>query len=214
MPYTVNVVALGDSLTQGVGSTDNLGWREKLRLLSVAQGNPMFICGTTSTGTSPDPFHDGNAGSPISNNQTICVNRVQTYNPDAVFIECGTIDLTIPRTPAQISADIGTLIDTIANTAMKPWMQIVVFTILRRFDTANLISLYQQTNALLPAMIAARAYNATGNLALVDWNGGVPDSGYGGDALHLNDAGYTAMAPWMYQVGVSAALNRARSRRV
>src|SRR5262245_57669868 len=61
----VTVLPLGDSITRGFGSHDLGGYRERLyQRLSSTGSNPDFL-GTLSSGSFPDPQHEGHDSATI-----------------------------------------------------------------------------------------------------------------------------------------------------
>jgi len=202
---------LGDSLTQGAGSSGG-GYRRELFRQVVAHGQSVTFVGSAASGPTmlpgvAVPFprnHEGHGGFTIQNISTWITdhNTIATYKPDLVMLEIGTNNgLRHPgaNIPAALEA-LGVLIDQILATDSRLLLIVAQITPSSTADGIMNVSAY---NAGIPALVAARA-KAGKHIAIADihkafvanpnWKTDyLPDSD-----VHPNDAGYDAMGRGWY----------------
>ena len=202
---------LGDSLTQGAGSSGG-GYRRELFRQVVAHGQSVTFVGSAASGPAmldgvPVPFprnHEGHGGFTIQNISDWIRdhNTIATYKPDLVMLEIGTNNgLRHPgaNVPAALEA-LGALIDQIV--AADPRMLVIVAQITPN-KTAEGIMNIMAYNAGIPAVVAARA-KAEKHVAIVDiYKAFTANPNWKTDYLpssdvHPNDAGYDAMGRGWY----------------
>lgn len=187
------VLPLGDSLTQGVNSTDGDGWRSLLATYLDSNklgGKWLFQNGDVRDLAFPQDKHHGVSGDPIANTQT-AVNSIMgvgaAYNIPIVCLMIGTNDCrnngavyvsgTGPGTTIQAYQDLVTSIDTKITAATGTHPRIVVTTV----PACN--------TAQATALANIQDYNS--NLVNVAW----PALSGAGIQLHTWDA-YTVVGPW------------------
>src|SRR6185436_10116487 len=160
---------LGDSLTQGAGSSGG-GYRRELFRQAVAHGQSVTFVGSAASGPAmldgvPVPFprrHEGHGGFTIGNlsDWLTAHNTIATYKPDIVMLEIGTNNgLRHPgaNIPAALNA-LGAIIDQIL--AADSHLLLIVAQITPS-STAEGIMNVAAYNAGIPAVVAARARPGT-----------------------------------------------------
>jgi lysophospholipase L1-like esterase len=202
---------LGDSLTQGAGSSGG-GYRRELFRQVVAKGQSVTFVGSAASGPAmlpgvPVAFprnHEGHGGFTIQNISAWITEHqtITTYKPDLVMLEIGTNNgLRHPGAdvPAALAA-LGALIDQILASDSRLLLIVAQIT---PNKTAEGIMNIAAFNAGIPAVVAARA-KAGKHIITVDiheafvanpnWKTDyLPDSD-----VHPNDAGYDAMGRGWY----------------
>jgi lysophospholipase L1-like esterase len=202
---------LGDSLTQGAGSSGG-GYRRELFRLAVARGQSVTFVGSRSSGPAmlpgvPVPFprgHEGYGGYNIQRLAALIADNdtIATYKPDIVMLEIGTNNgLRNPgaNVPGALAA-LGAMIDQIL-AADSHLLLIVAQITPNKTDVG--IAQIQAFNRGIPALVAARAA-AGKHIAIVDiyqafvanpdWKNAYLPS----NDVHPNDAGYDAMGRGWY----------------
>jgi lysophospholipase L1-like esterase len=202
---------LGDSLTQGAGSSGG-GYRRELFRRAVAHGQSVTFVGSAASGPAmldgvAVPFprrHEGHGGFTIQNIADWITEHdtIATYKPDIVMLEIGTnngLRHEGANIPAALTA-LGALIDQILAADSR--LLLIVAQI-----TPNLTEVGQMNiaayNAGIPALIAARAAKGK-HIAIVDIHKAfVANPNWKTDYLpnsdvHPNDAGYDAMGRGWY----------------
>ena len=202
---------LGDSLTQGAGSSGG-GYRRELFRLVVAKGQSVTFVGSAASGPTmlpgvPVPFprnHEGHGGFTIQDISTWITDHdtIATYKPDIVMLEIGTNNgLRHPgaNIPAALAA-LGALVDQIL--AADSHLLLIVAQITPNKTPEGIMNI-AAFNAGIPALVAARA-KAGKHITIVDIHKAftanpnwmtdyLPDSD-----VHPNDAGYDAMGRGWY----------------
>jgi lysophospholipase L1-like esterase len=218
-PAPCVILPLGDSITDGVGSTGG-GYRVELFRLAHSQGhNITFVGGSTPNGPAvvdgvPFPRnHEGHSGFTIDNGggragiQPLVVGSLTNFRPHIVLLMIGTNDIDLQLDVANAPTRLGQLIDTIVDTA--PSALVVVAQIVPSQD--NVLNARIQTyNAAIPALVDSRV-SAGRHLLLVDMYRAITanpnyQTVYFFDRLHPNNAGYIVMANLWY--GAIGALLR------
>jgi lysophospholipase L1-like esterase len=160
------VLPLGDSLTQGAGSSDGAGYRGELFREVVAHNHMITMVGSQASGPTmlngmSVPFprrHEGHGGFSIEAIGTWLTDNdtIATFKPDIVLLHIGTNNgLRHPgaNIPAVLDA-LGKLIDQIV--AADSHLLVIVAQIIpsRSDDGVTQTAAY---NAGIPAVVAARA---------------------------------------------------------
>lgn len=202
---------LGDSLTQGAGSSGG-GYRRELFRRAVAQGQSVTFVGSAASGPAmlegvPVPFprnHEGHGGFTIQGiSEWIATHdTIRTYKPDIVMLEIGTNN-GLRRAGANVPAALKALGDLIDQILAADARLLLIVAQITPNKTAEGIMNIQAFNAGIPALVAARAaagkhiaiadiYKAF--VANPDWRTAyLPASD-----VHPNDAGYDAMGRGWY----------------
>lgn len=199
--YPVLVLPVGDSMTDGTGDSSNGGFRGPLYNLATAAGTPIWMTGPFSTGSIPDPFHAGVGGVTAQTVSGQIAGYVTTGSAPIVTIELGTNDIGLDGASAATTVSrLSTCLDNAYGARWNPRGRIFVMNILRRLDGFN--PTVQAANALLPAMIAGKAFASY--VTLIDQYNALLDGDYA-DAVHPAAAGYAKLAA-VYWSAMSATV--------
>ncbi|MDZ7267057.1 MAG: Ig-like domain-containing protein [candidate division KSB1 bacterium] len=189
------IMPLGNSITEGVGSSHSAGYRYYLFNLLGNAGVSFDFVGSLQDGSGfSDTEHEGHSG--FRAEQLDVTAYLTQHNPDYVLLEVGTNDISQGDTPAQVRDDIAAILDAIH--AYNPAIQTYLSTVVPRKDNAAKETATEQLNALLPALVSDKV--AAGHkLVLVDNHSRlVADPNWEttlmADNLHPNDSGYELMA--------------------
>jgi lysophospholipase L1-like esterase len=191
----VRMMPLGNSITDGDGSSNGGGYRYFLHNRLKDAGIAFDFVGALAGGSGfADNEHEGHGGFRADQ---LAAQTYLTNNPAAVvFLEIGTNDVSGNESAAQIKSDIESVVDQIHSFDAK--IEIYVGTLVPRNDSSAKQAVADDLNALLPGLISAKS--AAGyKVYLVDhaarfkadpnWQTNLMS-----DDLHPNDAGYDLMA--------------------
>jgi lysophospholipase L1-like esterase len=191
----MRLMPLGNSITEGAGSSHNGGYRRDLYYLLKNAGVAFDFVGALQYGNGfPDIDHEGHAG--FLANQL----DVKTYlagNPaDAVFLEAGTNNISYSESASEVYDDITKIVDDIYQ--VNPAIAIYLSTVIPRRGTTGQQQVTDELNAMLPGLVSIKA-NAGYKIYLVDIAARFKsDPGWQtnlmADPVHPNDAGYSLMA--------------------
>ncbi len=207
---TYNIWPLGNSITEGEGSTNYNGYRkplyDKLKAYVAQQneGVDFNFVGTQLDGNFPDPENDGWAGkqtSFIRANAQSWLNTLsaQGDTPDFVLFHIGTNDISAKRGPQFIIDDIDATLDIIWNNGVN--IKIFLCGIIPRLD--SLASKVSPLNSEIWSLVDRRRNQEGKSIYYVDqYNEFMNHTNWENDymtnsptdKLHPNDTGYNAMA--------------------
>lgn len=215
------VMPLGDSITDGVGSSHRSGYRPELFRLAATDGASVTFVGSASdqspTVVAGLPFpgdHEGHSSFTIddTNNRDGLYPRVvgwlAEHPPEIVTLMIGTNDLNNQSEVETAPQRLGLLLDRIAESAPEA-LVVVAQVVPSRDDGLN--ERVAAFNAEIPGLLEERVA-AGQHLLMVDMFGAfTDDAGYKtnflADKLHPNDAGYEVMAAVWYDA-IGALLPR------
>ena len=197
----IRMMPLGNSITEGTGSSHDGGYRHDLFYLLQNAGINFNFVGSRQYGSGfADTDHEGHPGFLADQ---LAVTTYLTQNPaDIVFLEIGTNDISSGETASEVYADIEKIIDDIYN--QNHATAIYLSTVIPRKDSNALQATTAALNATLPGLVSAKAGagykiyfadNAARFLADPNWKTNLM-----ADNLHPNDAGYTLMANEWFNV--------------
>lgn len=179
----IRIMALGDSITLGAGSSTGAGYRGELER-RLARYHVDFV-GSQHSGALPDPDHEGHPGWRIDQLAAAVDGWIAAYQPDVVLLHIGTNDLNQDYQTATAPQRLGALLDQLR--ADRPATMILVAQLVPA-TAAAVQARIAAFNAALPAIAAARG----SHVKLVDLSGLSTSDMH--DTLHPNDSGYAVMA--------------------
>ncbi|MFC8449135.1 ricin-type beta-trefoil lectin domain protein [Kitasatospora sp. NPDC057223] len=191
-------MALGDSITWGIGSSTGNGYRGYLGDKLSSEGHALDFVGTQRNGTMSDPDNEGHSGWRIDQIAGIADATLKQYRPNVVTLEIGTNDLNqnyqVPTATDRLHA----LIDRI--TAAAPDATVLVGTLIVSTNPVEEPG-RPAFNKALPGIVQAE--QAAGrHVRLVDM--GTLTTADLSDQLHPGDSGYQKMSD-AFNTGVQAA---------
>jgi lysophospholipase L1-like esterase len=190
---TIRIMPMGDSITNGAGSTGNGGYRLDLyRQLDGAGVNFDFV-GILSDGpdTLPDKNHQGYNGITIDGIRNSLSYWFSQNSPDIILLMVGTNDVLQLSDPANMPSRLSALIDDIY--AFRPNATLIVGTPIRLIGNyAERNRWIRDYNRAIPGIVRKNA--AQGRDAhFVDLYNSV-DAAHLADDIHPNDSGYSRIA--------------------
>ncbi|MEV7406059.1 ricin-type beta-trefoil lectin domain protein [Streptomyces sp. NPDC091267] len=194
----LRVMPLGDSITDGVGSSTGNGYRGPLWDELSAKGHSLDFVGTSRAGSMSDPDNEGHSGWRIDQIAAIADGSLSRYRPNVVTLMIGTNDLgqnyQVPTTSDRLNA----LIDQVVADAPDATVLVASLTVSTNPTIETNRGGYNQR---IPGMVQAK--QAAGkHVRYVDM--GALTTGDLADGLHPNDTGYRKMAD-AFDAGIQAA---------
>ncbi|MES1207778.1 MAG: SGNH/GDSL hydrolase family protein [Pseudomonadota bacterium] len=216
-PATGNckIMPLGDSITQGVGSSDDGSYRVPLFRQTLMDAKRITFVGRRSNGptnvmvggtTTPFPrTHEGYSGYTIDNGggrtgiSGLVEPALMMFTPHIVLLMIGTNDVDISLDLADAPTRLGALIDRITTRSPDALVVVAKMVPTRTAATNTRVQAY---NDAIPALVQSRAA-AGKHIAMVDMYGAfTANANYATalltDNLHPNDAGMAVMAQTWY----------------
>ncbi|WP_054564419.1 FG-GAP-like repeat-containing protein [Frankia sp. R43] len=186
-PTNLRVLPLGDSITYGVGTSDNSSYRARLWSLLDPRVDDLDFVGSVDTGQLPDTDNEGHPGWTISQISQIAACTVRTYQPNIVTLHIGTNDMARNVSVAGAPDRLRTLLRRIFEAAPRTTVMLATLIPSTTPATMNRIQAY---NAAIPGIAAE--FRATGRMVhVVDMGAVTP--GDMTDSLHPNATGYRKM---------------------
>lgn len=191
----MRLMPLGNSITEGAGSSHESGYRRELYYLLQNAGVAFDFVGSLQYGNGlPDRDHEGHAG--FLANQLDAKKYLADRPADVVFLEAGTNDISYSESAAEVYNDLAKIVDDIYQT--NPAIAIYLSTVIPRRGTTGQQQVTDELNTMLPGLVSIKA-NAGYKIYLVDiaarfksdpnWQTNLM-----ADPVHPNDAGYVLMA--------------------
>ncbi|WP_406465970.1 ricin-type beta-trefoil lectin domain protein [Streptomyces sp. NBC_00111] len=194
----LRLMPLGDSITDGIGSSTGNGYRGPLWSELNAGGYALDFVGSSRAGSMQDPDNEGHSGWRIDQISSIADASLSRYRPNVVTLMIGTNDLgqnyQVPTAADRLSA----LIDQVTTTAPDATVLVASLTV----STNSTIEANRGAfNQRIPGMVQTK--QAAGkHVRHVDMGG--LTTGDLADGLHPNDAGYRKMSA-AFRDGIAAA---------
>jgi GDSL-like Lipase/Acylhydrolase family len=199
------ILPFGDSITDGVGSTDLAGYRSPLfKLIAQANQKATFV-GSRNSG--PDqvaniPFpknHEGHPGWTIDSGYVSFGDGISTLIPTPAFkviphivlLMIGTNDVSASKGTDMIAERLDTLLGKIVQTAPKALVVVAQLTPIGWKPQAA-----SSYNAEIPGIVSARVGKGQ-HMVVVDMSK-MPAANLNSDSLHPNDVGYAFMSGVWY----------------
>lgn len=189
--YVCRVHPLGDSITDGVGSTTQGAWRESCYNALASTPYIRFVGTQTDNpgGLTANPDHEGIPGATVKSPGIIDrLLHIASFAPDIVILQGMINDILAGDSASTVLATLSTQLDTAWGYRQSPWMQIIQLYGLRTKESHD--PTVQLVNAGIAAMVATKSYSA--NVIIGDgWYNALADSDYAsGDNIHPGDPGY------------------------
>lgn len=154
IPTQLRIMPLGDSLTVGEGAGGD-GWRLPLASLLVdVQQWPAEWVGSQTSGTQPNPRHEGHSGWRIDQLAGQVTDWLPAWTPDIIIVQAGTNDALQGASAETMIQRMSTLVATIRQA--RPAAHILLGELIPvRYGTDRDIAsvAMQQFNAALPALV-------------------------------------------------------------
>lgn len=200
VPANVRIMAVGDSITVGTGTTDG-GYRSRLQTLLTAAGYTFDFVGTQTinSGGMSDPQHEGYGGKKSNEIDALITPSLGTLNAQLYLIHVGTNDINMVET-AQVEGRIRTMLDNIF--AATPNARVILAKIIAKQD-GSYPDRYTTVNNAVAAI--TNDYAAAGRA--ITWvnqstlNGATD---YADATFHPNASGYQKMAQTWFDAIVAA----------
>jgi lysophospholipase L1-like esterase len=182
----LRIMALGDSITYGVGSRTSSSYRVDLHKRLQAVGMDVDFVGSQASGAGGDDLqNEGHKGWVISQISEQIDGWLSTYTPDVVLLMIGTNDVARNLDPATAPSRLSALITRIRTT--NPAGHVFVAKIAGAKEAAGQARA-DAFNARIPAIVAAQG----SHVHLVDQS--TVDGVDLRDNLHPDDVGYAKMS--------------------
>jgi lysophospholipase L1-like esterase len=211
---TCAIMPLGDSITDGVGSSQGGGYRVQLFHDAVQGHQSITFVGSASDPNGPTtvdgkPFprnHEGHPGYTVDNSSTtsgispLVDASIATNHPNIILLMIGTNDLNRNIDPTNFPTRLGALMDKIINDA--PNSLVVVAKITPWQDDGTNVNAVEPFNTKIATVVQTRITSGK-HVALVDmYTPFRANSNYKtalmNDYLHPNNAGYVIMGDVWY----------------
>ncbi|WYZ35166.1 hypothetical protein EsH8_I_001442 [Colletotrichum jinshuiense] len=201
---SLRIMPLGASITYGLTSSDGNGYREKLRNLLVADGNPVDMVGSHPNGTMEDNENEGWSGFRIEQVLAKAKVSVPTTLPNLVLINAGTNDCVQNFDTANASARVLEMLEYIWDTSRRA--SIVLSTLLVN-GNANTEACVLQVNEQYKKLVEEQQAKSK-KVVLVDMHSDKgPLKSDLVDGTHPSDEGYGKMANIWFE-GIKDAASR------
>ncbi|MEE1929587.1 GDSL-type esterase/lipase family protein [Streptomyces sp. TRM 70351] len=194
----LRVMPLGDSITAGVGSTDDAGYRNDLWYRLDGAARSLDFVGSRREGEMSDGHNEGHRGRRIDEVARIAECSVPAWRPNVVTLHVGTNDVNQDYDLDGAPERIGGLVDQILEDS--PGAVVLVATLVPA-TKAGMQPEIDRINARLPGIVQERA-EAGERVRLVSMAALTTADLF--NAAHPNDAGYAKMADAWYD-GIMAA---------
>ncbi|KAK1585002.1 GDSL-like Lipase/Acylhydrolase [Colletotrichum navitas] len=188
---SLRIMPLGASITYGLRSTDGNGYREALRNLLIADGNPVEMVGSHPNGTMANNANEGWPGFRIDEVLEKAEISVPLTLPNLVLVNAGTNDCAQNYDTDNAGARMLEMLDYLWATSTRA--TVVLSTLLVNGNNATEAcvlrvndqyrALVEQQQALSKKLVLADMHTAAG-----------PQASDLVDGTHPNDAGYVKMA--------------------
>lgn len=190
----VRIMPLGDSITSGVGSTNNNGYRKPLYLNLTAAGYNFNFVGSQTDGDFADPDHEGHSGwhadTTGTNDILGQIYNLLAANPaDIILLHIGTNDISAGEQDANEVSDILDEIDRF-STDIKVILALIIDRQTHSPETT-------QFNIAVNNMAQSRI-DAGDDIIVVDMESALNYTTDMADNIHPNDTGYAKMAEFWY----------------
>ncbi len=200
---SLRIMPLGDSITMGIGSSHEGGYRQPLYWDYTIQGIHFDFVGTQNDGSGFDTDHEGHGGK-RSNWLADTVAYFYDYSdPDVILLHIGTNDITGEREIPDITDDVERILDQAHDH--NPQMSMFVAGIVPRTDDKD--DETTQLNQSILNLVGYKQWQGY-DITFVDHNSAFKavvnwETELMADTRHPNDSGYVLMAEvWADSLGI------------
>ncbi|MGC0315770.1 SGNH/GDSL hydrolase family protein [Kitasatospora acidiphila] len=192
-PKVVKVMPLGDSITLGIGSSTDAGYRLPLWRMTTTQSRyTVQFVGSQHDGDFPQPWHEGHGGWKIDDIAAHIDGWLAAQSPDVVLLHIGINDLDSGTDKEHAPDRLAALVDRIFTD--RPGVDLILQGLLP--TTQGLQDQIQQYN-LRAENLAPAEEDAGRHFHYIEAPQLTPNEFH--DRLHPNDLGYTRMADAYFQ---------------
>jgi len=154
--YMPKIMPLGDSITYGIASLENGGYRGPLEDMLADAGVTINFVGSNPVGDLADPDNEGHGGWTISGIRQNVADWIRTEEPDVVMLIIGTNDTSRnPRPTVETMIErLGGVIDQIFGAADHPTKLFIgPAPPMNEAQPADRIALIEAYNAAIPGLV-------------------------------------------------------------
>lgn len=189
---SLRLMSLGGSITHGVGSSDQNGYRQELLKLLHASGFDVRMVGSRKAGSMSNNDHEGWRGFRIDQIETRAQASAQKLKPNIFAINAGSNDCLQDHELGAARSRMGRLLDGLWRAS--PGSTVVLSSLLVNRD-GKIDARVKAFNAELEAL-ATTLEGEGRKIVFADMHGaeGPAVDDLGEDGTHPNDAGYRIMA--------------------
>lgn len=197
-------MALGGSVTRGVGSSDGTGYRKPLLQTLLAHGLNVRMAGSRRDGDMPNNDHEGWRGFRIDEIEAKARRSVERLLPDVFAVNAGSNDCLQSFQISEADKRMDAMLEYL-------WLASPQFTILL---STLLVSANDEVNSVVMRVndqfraLAEKKSTEQRRIVLVDTNTSEgPDIHSLVDGIHPNDDGYAKMARLWFR-GMQEAMQK------
>ncbi|KAL7917681.1 SGNH hydrolase-type esterase domain-containing protein [Trichoderma austrokoningii] len=201
---SLRLMPLGGSITYGVGSSNENGYRKFLYDMLTWDGHIVEMVGSRKSGAMPNNRNEGWRGFTIDQIDRKARISIPLLMPNLVTINAGSNDCLQDLEVEQMGDRISVLLEYIWSTS--PGSTIILSTLLLNSDTLTEQRILR-ANAQFQEL-ALRKYKQCKRIVLVDMHGADgPRADELVDGTHPNDSGYRKMAR-IWHKGIREAVSK------
>ncbi|KAK4495624.1 hypothetical protein PRZ48_012892 [Zasmidium cellare] len=194
----LRIMPMGASITRGVASSDENGYRLDLRNLLQADGTAVTYVGSVSFGNMSNNWNEGHPGKVIQEvDEVALTDGCYDYLPNVILLNAGTNDCNIPgKEPETAPQRYSTLLANIRQHA--PDAVVIASSLVPNLKDSTDECIQKLNPGLHEAV--QNATSAGQKTGWVDMYNVVPKSEiHTNDSTHPTDAGYQMMAEAWYR---------------
>ncbi|KAJ0414657.1 SGNH hydrolase-type esterase domain-containing protein [Aspergillus carlsbadensis] len=200
---SLRLMALGGSITYGIGSTDGNGYRRALYDMLVARGHAVEMVGSRHSGSMVNNSNEGWPGRRIDQIHFKAIKATARFLPNIFTINAGSNDCLQDFDIGSAGARIDAMLEDLWK-AGSPDATVVLSTLVVAADT-SVNDRVLRVNEQIRELVAKQRSAGKENIFLADMYcsaGGPQLAELVSDGIHPNDEGYIKMARiWAASIG-------------